>query len=244
MDPMHQFLVQPLIPLTLGGYDISLTNSSLMMVIATVLLILLFALGVNTRAEVPGRTQVVLEAVYSFVEDILVSIVGPQAMAFFPYLLSLFLFITMGNLLGLVPYSFTFTSQLVVTFGLAIAVFILVTITGFIKHGTHYFRLFLPEGVPLYVAPLLVPIEIISYCARPLMLAVRLFANMVAGHTMMKIFAGFVVVMASGSFFPLAPFPFALTLVLTVFEVFVCLLQAYVFTILSCIYLNDAINLH
>lgn len=244
MDPMHQFLVQPLIPLSLCGFDLSLTNSSFMMLITTVFLVMLFYFGVNPKAEVPGRTQVVLETIYRFIEDMLISIVGTEGMAFFPYLLSLFLFITMGNLLGLFPYSFTFTSQLIITLGLAIMVFTLVTITGFIKHGTHYLRLFFPQGVPLYIAPLLIPIELISYCARPVILAVRLFANMVAGHSMMKIFAGFVVILASGSLFPLAPLPFALTLVLTAFEVFVCILQAYVFTILSCIYLSDALNLH
>ncbi|MEI8295474.1 MAG: F0F1 ATP synthase subunit A [Alphaproteobacteria bacterium] len=243
-DPMHQFMVQTIVPLHLFGHDISFTNSALFMAIATTLLIALFYFGVNPKTEIPSRTQVVLESVYNFITDTLRSNVGEEALPFFPYVFSIFLFVAAGNLLGMLPYSFTFTSQVVVSFGLAFSIFIAVTIIGFIKHGTHYLRLFFPEDVPIYVAPLLVPVELISYCARPITLSVRLFANMVAGHAMMKIFAGFAIACASTTFFPLAALPIAINVLLTVFEIFICILQAYVFTILSCIYLNDAINMH
>jgi F-type H+-transporting ATPase subunit a len=241
---MHQFLVHTLIPLHFWGYDISFSNAALFMVVATLLLTLLFYFGVNPQKEIPSRTQVVLESLYSFIIDTVRTSVGEEALPFFPYIFSLFLFVATGNLLGMLPYSFTFTSQLIITFSLALTVFIVATIVGFIKHGTHYLRLFFPEDVPLYIAPLLIPVEFISYCARPITLSVRLFANMVAGHAMMKIFAGFAVVLASSALFPLAALPIAINVLLIIFEIFVCILQAYVFTILSCIYLSDAINMH
>jgi len=243
-EPMRQFMVHTLIPLKIFGIDISITNSALFMMIATTLLIALFYFGVNPKNEIPTRIQVILESLYNFIMDTLRSNVGEEALLFFPYVFSLFLFIATGNLLGMFPYSFTFTSQIIISFGLALSIFIAVTVVGFIKHGTHYLRLFLPKDVPLYIAPLLIPVELISYCARPITLSVRLFANMVAGHAMMKIFAGFAVALASTTFFPLAVVPIVMNILLTVFEIFVCILQAYVFTILSCIYLNDAINMH
>lgn len=243
-EPMRQFMVHTLVPLKIFGIDISITNSALFMMIATTLLIALFYFGVNPKREIPTRLQVILESLYNFIMDTLRSNVGEEALPFFPYVFSLFLFIATGNLLGMFPYSFTFTSQIIISFGLALSIFIVVTVVGFIKHGTHYLRLFFPEDVPLYIAPLLIPVELISYCARPITLSVRLFANMVAGHAMMKIFAGFAVALASTAFFPLAVLPISMNILLTVFEIFVCILQAYVFTILSCIYLNDAINMH
>lgn len=243
-DPMHQFLVAKIIPIEFFGYDISITNSSSFMIVGTLLLISIFYFGVNPNKLVPNRIQIILESIFYFIKDTLFGNVGEEAKPYLPYIFSLFLFIATGNLLGLLPYSFTFTSQIIVTFALALNVFIFVTIIGFVKHGTHYFRLFFPEEVPLYVAPLLVPVEIVSYCARPVTLAVRLFVNMVAGHAMMKIFAGFVLVLSTTKFFALAALPLFLNVVLIGFEFFVCILQAYVFTILSCIYLNDALNMH
>jgi F-type H+-transporting ATPase subunit a len=243
-DPMHQFMVHTLVPLHFLGYDISFSNSALFMVVATILLITLFYFGINPQTEIPSRTQVVLESLYNFITDTLRSSVGEEALPFFPYVFSLFLFVATGNLLGMFPYSFTFTSQVIITFGLALTVFIVATIVGFIKHGPRYLRLFFPEDVPLYIAPLLIPVELITYCARPITLSVRLFANMVAGHAMMKIFAGFAIALASSALFPLAALPIAINVLLIVFEIFICILQAYVFTILSCIYLNDAINMH
>ena len=164
---------------------------------------------------------------------------APKGRRYFPFVFSLFMFILAGNLLGMIPYSYTFTSQIIVTFGMAFAVFIGVTIIGFVRHGMHFFTFFFPAGAPVYMAPLLIPIEVISYFVRPISLSVRLFANMMAGHTMMKVFGGFVV--ALGVF---GVAPLAITVALTGFEILVALLQAYVFTILTCLYLRDAIHLH
>lgn len=188
--------------------------------------------------------RLVSEELFRFVSDLIKSYVGRGGWAYFPYVFSLFLFILFGNLLGLLPYNFTFTSHIIVTFSLSILVFVGATIAGIIKHGFHFLKLFLPDGVPLYVAPLLVPVEIISYLSRPVSLSVRLFANMVAGHVMLKIFAGFAVLLASSAFVPLAVLPVILNVAVNAFEVLVAILQAYVFTILTCIYLNDALNLH
>jgi F-type H+-transporting ATPase subunit a len=244
IDPMHQFMVHVLIPLSFFGFDVSLTNSALFMLLTTSLLMALFYFGVNPKALIPGRTQVVLESLYGFITDTLFSSVGENAKAYLPYVFSLFLFISAGNLLGMVPYSFTITSQIIVTLTLSMIVFVTVTILGFVKHGTHYFRLFLPEGIPLYLAPLLVLVEVLSYLARPITLATRLFVNMVAGHAIMKIFAALTMILVGSLWFPLAVLPLTLNVIITAFEIFICLLQAYVFTILSCIYLNDALNMH
>ncbi len=244
IDPMEQFIVKPIIPLSLLGYDISLTNSSLFMLITTFLIIALFYFGISPRTMIPHRLQIVLEKTYRFIDDTLINTVGEEARSFFPFIFSLFLFISCGNLLGLLPYSFLFTGQLVLTLALGFTVFLMVTIVGFIRHGAHYLRLFFPENVPIYIVPFLVPVEILSYCARPLTLAIRLFSNMVAGSVMLKIFAGFVMILSSTAFFPLAALPFILNIILFGLKVFVALLQAYVFTILSCLYLNDAIHMH
>lgn len=244
IDPMHQFMVHTLIPLQIAGYDVSFTNASLFMVLTTLFLLALLYFGVNPQRLVPSRTQVIIESAYGFIADTLFSNVGENAKGYLPYVFSLFMFISLGNLLGMIPYSFTITSQIVVTFSLAMVVFLAATIIGFIKHGTHYFRLFLPEGIPIYLAPLLIVVEVLSYLARPVTLATRLFVNMVAGHAIMKIFAGLGVILVGGVWFPVAILPLGLNVIITAFEIFVCLLQAYVFTILTCIYLNDAINMH
>lgn len=244
IDPLHQFEIHKLIPLTLGGWDISFTNSALFMVLATVCVITLLTAATKQSQLVPNRIQIIGESLYTFISEMIKENVGNAGLVYTPYVLSLFLFVLFGNFLGMIPYGFTFTSHIIVTFTMALMVFVAVTIIGFIKHGFHFFRLFCPEGTPLYIAPLLVPVEIMSYFTRPVSLGVRLFANMVAGHAMLKIFAGFVVILAGSSLFPLALLPFAVNLAVIGFEFLVALLQAYVFTVLTCIYLNDAINLH
>jgi F-type H+-transporting ATPase subunit a len=244
IDPLHQFLIHPIAKIELWGWDISFTNSSLFMVLATLCSIVFFLLTTRQQNLVPGRLQFIGEIIYQFIDNMIDDNIGQQGKRYFPYILSLFIFILFGNFLGMIPYGFTFTSHIIVTFSLALLVFISVTIVGFIQHGGHFFRLFCPEGTPIYIAPLLVPVEIMSYFTRPVSLSVRLFANMVAGHAILKIFAGFVLILAGTSFFPLAILPFAVNLAVTGFEFLVALLQAYVFTVLTCIYLNDAINLH
>lgn len=244
IDPLHQFMITPLIKLTLAGYDISFTNSALFMVLATVSSIGLMFAATRRAQLVPSRTQFIGESLYRFISNMITDNIGKEGLPYLPYVMSLFLFILMGNFLGMIPYGFTFTSHIIVTFVLAVIVFISVTILGFIKHGTHFFRLFCPEGTPIYIMPLLVPVEIMSYFTRPVSLSVRLFANMMAGHAMLKIFAGFVIILAGTSFFPVAVLPFVVNLAVVGFEFLVAFLQAYVFTVLTCIYLNDAIHLH
>ena len=244
VDPLHQFLIQPLVNMHVGGLDISFTNSSLFMVLTTSLIIAFLYVATRTSSVVPGRLQYVGESAYEFISQLIRENVGEEGMRYLPYVFSLFLFVLIGNFLGMVPYGFTFTSHIIVTFFLALMVFTAVTIIGFVKHGTHFFRLFCPEGTPLYIAPLLVPVEIMSYFTRPVSLSVRLFANMMAGHVMLKLFAGFVVLLMGTGFFPLAILPFVVNVAVIGFEFLVATLQAYVFTVLTCIYLNDAINLH
>ena len=238
IDPMHQFEIKRLINLKFGGLDASFTNASLMMVaiVAVVALVLL----TGNKKIIPGRLQSIGELAYEFVANMMRDILGDSGRAFFPFVFTLFMFILGANMLGMIPYSFTVTSHIIVTFGLAAAVFIGATVIGFIKHGAGYLKLFVPSGVPALLLPLLVVIETISYFTRPISLSVRLFANMMAGHTMLKVFAGFVVAMGFlGGWLPLA-----FMVALTGLEILVAFLQAYVFAVLTCIYLNDAINMH
>ena len=238
-DPLHQFEIHSLFPLKVGGIDISFTNSSLFMV-ATVFVTFVFLMGGMIRAQlIPGRWQSMVEMIYAFIANLLDETVGIKGRKYFPFIFTLFMFILMGNLIGMIPYNFTFTSQIIVTFGLAMIAFGVATLVGFIRHGFHYFTLFVPKGAPVYMLPLIVPIEILSYLSRPISLSVRLFANMMAGHTMLKVFAGFTVALG---IFGIAPL--AVNTLLTAFEILVAVLQAYVFTILTCIYLHDSINLH
>lgn len=238
--PMHQFEIQRIVPLKIFGYDASFTNSSLFMVLALGLIALFFWAAMKNRSLVPGRLQSLAEMVYEFIANMLRQNVGEAGMKYFPFVFTLFLFILVLNLLGMLPYSFTVTSHIIVTFALAATVFLVVTAIGFMNHGLGYLKLFVPEGVPLWLMPIIVPIEVISYLIRPVSLSVRLFANMMAGHTMLKVFGGFVVGLgALGGWAPLAfMVPF------TGLEVVVACLQAFVFTVLTCIYLNDAINMH
>ncbi|MCA1908942.1 MAG: F0F1 ATP synthase subunit A [Magnetospirillum sp.] len=238
-NPIEQFKIKPLIPLEVGGVDISFTNSAVMMVIAVVLVTAFLTLSVRSRALVPGRWQSMAEVFYEFIAGMLRDNVGSAGRKYFPFIFTLFMFVLAGNLLGMVPGAFTYTSHVIVTFGMAIVVFIGVTIIGFARHGTHFLRMFFPEGAPLATAVILVPIEVISYFSRPFSLAVRLFANMTVGHIILKVLGGFVV--ALGVF---GVVPFAFLGAVTVLEFGIAMLQAYVFTILSCIYLHDAIHMH
>ena len=238
-SPLDQFAIKRLVEMHVGGVDVSFTNSAAMMVIGVVLMTLFLTLSTRHRALVPGRWQSVAELSYGLMAKTVHDAIGKEGRIYFPFVFTLFMFILFCNTLGLIPYSFTVTSHIIVTFALASVVFIGVTVIGLIKHKLHFFSLFMPSGVPLYMAPLLVPIEIVSYLARPVTLSLRLFANMMAGHTMLAVFAGFVGVLG---IFGLAPF--LVIVALMALEVVVALLQAYVFTILTCLYLNDALHLH
>ena len=242
-NPIEQFKIKPIIPLEIGGVDISFTNSAVMMVISVVLITAFLTLSVRSRALVPGRWQSMAEVFYEFIASMLRDNVGSAGRKYFPFIFSLFMFVMFGNLLGLVPGAFTYTSHVIVTFGMAIVVFTGVTIIGFARHGTHFLRMFFPEGAPIATAIILVPIELISYFSRPFSLAVRLFANMTVGHIILKVLGGFVVTL--GGFYVIPGLlPFAFLGAVTVLEFGIALLQAYVFTILSCIYLHDAIHMH
>lgn len=238
-DPLHQFEIRSLLPIQLGGVDVSFTNSALFMVFALAGITLFMTLTMRGRAMVPGRWQSLAEICYEFVANMIRDNVGSEGRRYFPFVFSLFMFILFLNGFGMMPYGFTVTSHIIITFSLAIVVFIGVTIIGFIKHRLKFLGIFLPAGVPWYVAPILIPIEIVSYLTRPISLSLRLFANMTAGHTMMKVFGGFVV--ALGVF---GAVPFLLVMALTGLELLIAFLQAYVFAILSCIYLNDALHMH
>jgi F-type H+-transporting ATPase subunit a len=244
VDPLHQFKIHPLIHLELAGWDISFTNSALFMVLATLVIILFFYFSVNPRTLVPNRLQVISESIYVFISDMIRENAGKAGLPYFPYIFSLFLFILMGNMLGMLPYSFTFTSHIIVTFSLAVLVITSVTFVGFARHGWRFLRLFCPQNTPIFIIPLLVPIEIMSYLTRTVSLSIRLFANMIAGHAMLKLFAGFAIVLAGTAFFPIALASVAINVAITGFEFLIALLQAYIFTILTCIYLHDALNLH
>lgn len=238
-SPLTQFEIKRLVEIDIAGLDVSFTNSSLMMVIVLVLVTALLTLSMRGRAMVPGRWQSIAELSYEFIANMLRENVGSEGRQYFPFVFTLFMFIVTSNLLGLLPYSFTVTSHIVVTFALAIVVFLGVTVIGLIKHKLHFFSFFVPKGVPMALIPILVPIEVISYLARPVSLSLRLFANMMAGHTLLKVFGGFVVVLG---IFGVAPLLFVVALY--ALELIVAVLQAYVFTILTCLYLNDALHLH
>jgi len=237
--PLEQFQIERLIPIHIGRLDVSYTNSALLMTIVVVLVTALLVLGTRKRALVPGRWQSLAEMSYEFVADMIDTNVGHGGREFFPFVFTLFMFILFANFLGMIPYSYTVTSQIVVTFALAAVVFIGVTIIGIVRHGFHFLRLFVPQGVPVPLLLLLVPIELLSYFIRPFTLAIRLFANMLAGHTMLAIFAGF-----AASIGLLGILPMGIDILLVALEVLVAALQAYVFAILTCLYLSDAIHLH
>ena len=239
LHPLEQFAIERIIPIRIGGLDISYTNAALMMTIAVVLVTALMVLATRRAALVPGRWQSVAEMLYEFVADMVDSNIGQGGRRFFPFIFTLFTFILFVNLLGMIPYSYTTTSQIIVTFALAAVVFILVTTIGIIRHGFYFLSLFVPHGVPKVLLLLLVPIELLSYFIRPFTLSIRLFANMLAGHTMLAIFGGF-----AASIGILAFFPTAIDVLLVGLEFLVAVLQAYVFAILTCLYLNEAVHLH
>ena len=248
-SPLHQFKIQSIIPLQLGGVDISFTNSALFMMLTLVVSSLLLFLASRKEATannlIPSRLQVVVEQSYKFIANMVESNSGAEAKKYLPFVFSLFFFILIGNLLGLLPYSFTFTSHIFVTFVMAAVIFVFVTLLGFINHGLKFLTLFVPpKGTPLFMLPLMIPIELISYLSRPISLSVRLFANMMVGHAMMKIFAGFVLPLAAISFGVAGLLPIAVNVVLVGFEIMVAFLQAYVFCFLTCLYINDALHLH
>ncbi|MFL5336341.1 MAG: F0F1 ATP synthase subunit A [Geminicoccaceae bacterium] len=242
-DPLHQFQITPILPISVAGTDLSFTNSSLWMAIAVGCAYLLIMAGTRQHAMVPGRLQAAVEMIYEFVAGILRDATGKEGMRFFPIVFTIFMFILMGNTLGMIPGAFTFTSHIIVTFAMAIAVWVGVTIIGFWYHGAHFLHFFVPTGAPKLMLPLLVPIEILSYCVRPISLSVRLFCNMMAGHTMLKVFGGFIISLATYFVIP-GVAPMAITVVLFGFEFVVAFLQAYIFTVLTCLYLNDAIHMH
>ncbi|AZO31665.1 MULTISPECIES: F0F1 ATP synthase subunit A [Mesorhizobium] len=244
VDPIHQFQIHPIIPIHIGGYDISFTNSSLFMVATIVVASAFLYMSTASRSLIPGRLQSISEMAYEFVGNMLRDAAGKQGMQFFPLVFSLFMFVLVANLIGLFPYFFTVTSHIIVTFTLAILVIGTVLVYGFAKHGLGFLKLFVPHGVPGYLLPLVVAIEIISFVSRPVSLSVRLFANMLAGHITLKVFSGFVVSLSAlgavgvaGSVLPLA-----MAVALTALELLVAFLQAYVFAVLTCMYLNDALH--
>jgi len=240
-NPMHQFEVYKIGPeINLGSVNLSFTNSSLFMTISAGFILLFLFTGTKKKSLIPSKLQLVTEISYAFVAKMINDTAGSSAKPFFPFIFTLFMFVLFCNMVGMLPYSFTVTSHIIVTFVLAAFVFIGVTIIGFLKHGIKYLELFVPKGVPIVLLPLIVVIEIISYLSRPVSLSVRLFANMMAGHTMMKVFGGFVISLGLlGGWLPLG-----FSVALTGLEILVAFLQAYVFAILTCIYLNDALNLH
>tara|TARA_Y100001960_G_C14641811_1_gene811269 strand:+ start:441 stop:1172 length:732 start_codon:yes stop_codon:yes gene_type:complete len=238
-SPLAQFEIKRWIPIEIGNLDVSFTNSSTFMVLTVVFTSAFLILGMRRNALVPGRWQSIVELFYVFIANLLKDTVGSQGRPYFPFVFTVFMFVLVGNLFGMIPYSFTFTSHIVVTFTMALIVFLGVTIIAIAKHKLRFFTFFMPPGVPIVMAPLLVPIEIISYLSRPISLSVRLFANMLAGHTLLKVFAGFVISLGMFGVFPLA-----FVVALTGLEIVIALLQAFVFTILTCLYLNDALHLH
>lgn len=239
-NPLHQFEITTIVPIEIAGINASFTNSAVAMVATVAVVSALLIMGMGGRSLVPGRWQSIAELSYSFVADMVRDNVGNEGRKYFPIIFTIFMFVLFGNLLGMTPYiGFTFTSHIAVTITLAMAVFIGVTLIGIARHGLHFFTFFVPGGVPKLMLPLLVPIEIISYLSRPVSLSIRLFANMTAGHTMMKVFAAFIVPLGVAGIAP-----FAVDVALTGFEFLVAFLQAYVFAVLTCIYLNDSIHLH
>ncbi len=238
--PMHQFEIQKLIPIDVGGYDISYTNSALFMTFSVILTALLFWGATRHRTMVPGRLQATAEMLYEFVAGMVKENTGQEGMKYFPFVFTLFLFILFGNFLGLMPYAFTYTSHIVVTAAMALFVFVSVTVIGFARHGLHFFSLFVPPGAPLGIAIILAPLEFFSYLIRPVSLSLRLFANMLAGHVLLKVLAGFII--SLGVVF--GAVPFIAVFGVTFLEIMVAAIQAYVFALLTCIYLNDAIHLH
>lgn len=246
-DPLKQFVITPIIPFEIAGYDLSFTNSSLWMVIGLMASSSFLLMATRKKALVPGRMQASAEILYEFIASMIRENTGPKGRPYFPLIFTLFLTVLMGNILGLLPYSFTYTSHIIVTGGLALIVFFCIMIFGILNNGLHFFSLFAPPGVPLALQILIVPIEIVSFLIRPITLSVRLFANMMAGHMALKVFAGFsgmlVASLGFGGIF-IGLVPMLVNVAMYSLELLVALLQAYIFAILTSIYLKDTVDLH
>ena len=240
-NPMHQFNVYKIGPeIKINGIDLSFTNASLFMLISAISISIFLILGTKDKKIIPGKFQLLSELLYNFISKMISDTAGKKAKPYFPFIFSLFIFVLFCNMVGMLPYSFTVTSHIIVTLAFAMFIFIGVTILGFIIHGFKYLKIFVPSGVPVVLLPIIMVIEIISYLSRPVSLSVRLFANMMAGHTMLKVFGGFVISLGLVAGW----LPLTFSVALTGLEILVAFLQAYVFAILTCIYLNDALNLH
>lgn len=242
-NPIEQFELHRIFPLEINGVETSFTNASLFMLLAALGVVALMVLATSRQAIVPGRIQSLAEMLYEFVANMVRQTAGKEGMKFFPFVFSLFSFILIANLIGLVPYTYSVTSQIVVTFAFAALVLTLVVVYGVYRNGFGFLKLFVPHGVPLPVLVVLVPIEIISFLSRPISLSVRLFANILAGHITLAVFGGFVVLLlASNGWSFLAPVPLLAIVALYALELLVACLQAFVFSVLTCVYLNDAIH--
>jgi len=245
VDPIHQFQIIDLFPVAkIGNTEIAFTNSAAYMVAAVVIITAFLLVGTARRSLVPGRVQSAAELTYEFVANTIQSTAGTEGMRFFPFVFALFTFILTVNIVGLIPYAFTVTTHIVITATLAMSVFLMVLVYGFWKNGLHFFNLFVPKGIPIYILPLIVCIEVLSFLSRPISHSVRLFANMLAGHITLKVFASFITLLGSAGIIGMAgaTLPLAMVVALTALELLVAFLQAYVFAILTCIYLNDAIH--
>ena len=238
-SPLEQFEIIPYWQIKINNLDLSFTNSSVAMVLTVAFITIFLTATVKTRSIIPTRMQLISEMSYNFINQLLNDTVGNEGKQYFPFIFTIFMFVLIGNMIGMIPYSFTFTSHIIVTFALASVVFIGTTILGFVKHRLHFFSFFVIPGLPWYMLPLLIPIEVISFLSRPISLSVRLFANMLAGHTLLKVFAGFVVTLGLAGILPLV-----FIVALTGLEILIAFLQAYVFAILTCLYINDALHLH
>lgn len=238
-SPLTQFAVKTILPIEIAGFNIDFTNSSMFMLIGVIITTLTLSLAMRKSTIIPSRFQAFAESIYNFTLKTLNENTKNKGEEFFPFIFTLFMFIMILNLLGLAPYGYSVTSQLIVTSALALVVFIIITVTGFVKHGIKFLRLFFPQGTPLIMAPLIIVLEIFAYLVRPIALSIRLGANMIAGHILVAVIVSFVGLMGIWGFLPIS-----FIVIFEGFEIFVAILQAYIFTILTCVYLNDAINLH
>lgn len=239
LNPFDQFKVNNIVEISLFGHDVSLTNAAMFMLVAISIICIFFFYASKKASIIPNKSQGLAELLFDFTNNTLVEAAGPSSKKFAPFIFTLFSFILVLNIMGLLPYGFTVTSQLIITFSLAILVFTIVIITGLIKHKLKFFSLFMPNGTPIYLAPLMILIELFSFLARPISLAIRLAGNMIAGHVLLKVLGSFALLMGVAGLFPVS-----FMVIMVGFELFVAILQAYIFTMLTCIYLNDAINLH
>ncbi|MDR1334632.1 MAG: F0F1 ATP synthase subunit A [Holosporaceae bacterium] len=245
LDPLHQFVISPILKIKVGSLDLSFTNSSFAVMVALFSVVAFLTFGARNKKLIPDRAQALLEKVYLLIIDLIDANIGKEGRQYFPFIFSVFLFVLFGNVIGLIPGMFTFTSHIIVTFALAMFVFIVVTVLGFMLHGIKFLGLFAPSGVPWFLMPLVILIELISYLMRPFSLAIRLFANMMAGHAVLKIFAGLIGVFpGAGACITSLLIITPLNVCLTGLELMVAILQAYIFALLTCVYLNDAVHLH